>query len=368
MKSYKLICVLLLASLLICSIGSAQGGRDLETDPTRTDEIVVTMATVFGEIDVELYRDKAPITVDNFLRYVNDEFYHELVFHRVIEDFMIQGGGFHADGTKKEATYPAIKNEAAISGLRNNRGTIAMARTGDPDSATSQFYINHVNNPSLDWDYSSGDGYGYCVFGEVVYGIEAVDEIAKVETDSSDWPVEEVMIFDIFSVSDYIPDDDPDDDDVEDDDDDDVSDDDDDDNGGIDEVTNPDPPVNQRFIAKDSYVELTWEAPRFKGGSPIIFYDIYRSNAPGDSKQLAQVNGNTFSYRDNSVENGQTYYYYIVAVNNNGESKIAGESSVTPQADSGDGDGDSLSTIILAISVIILITIIIIIVVRIKKN
>ena len=327
MKINKVIYVMLLASLVICSINSIEGHQNIENDSTRTDTITVTIATVLGEIDVELYRDKAPITVDNFLRYVNDEFYSELVFHRVIEDFMIQGGGFYVDRTKKDTTYPAIKNEAATSGMRNLRGTIAMARTNDPNSATCQFYINHVNNPSLDWDYSNGDGYGYCVFGEVTYGIEAVDEIAKVETDDGDWPTEEVMIYEIFSNSDYIPDDDID-DDVDDDDvdDDDVDDDD------IDEITRPDPPGNLRITAGDGYVELKWEAPDFSGGSPITFYDIYRSATAGQNhKQVGRVDGNTLSYRDNSVENGQTYYYYIVAENDNSLSDSGGESSVTPQ-------------------------------------
>jgi len=132
-------------------------------------------------IEIELYDEDAPETVENFIKYAEDGFYDGLVFHRVIGNFMIQGGGFYPGMEQKEPTYDPIQNEAEESGHRNKRGTIAMARTSDPHSATSQFFINHKDNERLDWDKAQ-DGWGYCVFGEVIDGMEVVDEIASVET------------------------------------------------------------------------------------------------------------------------------------------------------------------------------------------
>ena len=156
----------------------------------------VTLNTSKGEIVVELYPDKAPLTVKNFLAYVNDKFYDGTIFHRVMRDFMIQGGGFTADMNQK-ATKAPVKNEAG-NGVSNARGTIAMARTSAPDSATSQFFINHVDNNGLDRSSPRGDGYGYTVFGKVVKGMEVVDAIAGVRTGMksgmSDVPVETVTI------------------------------------------------------------------------------------------------------------------------------------------------------------------------------
>lgn len=150
-----------------------------------------------GTIKVELYEDDAPETVENFIKYAEDGFYDGLIFHRVIENFMVQGGGFLPGMKEKESTYDAIKNEAEKSGHRNERGTIAMARTSDPHSATSQFFINHKDNERLDWD-KARDEWGYCVFGEVIDGIEVVDEIASVETTSKkghkDVPKEDIVI------------------------------------------------------------------------------------------------------------------------------------------------------------------------------
>lgn len=159
---------------------------------------VAVMNTSKGTIKIELYEDDAPITVENFINYVEDGFYDGLIFHRVIEGFMIQGGGFNPDMTQKTPTYPSIKNEAAISQHRNKRGTIAMARTNQgPDTATSQFFINHADNDFLDWDKAQ-DGYGYCVFGEVTEGMSVVDNIAGVETTTmggyEDVPVEDVLV------------------------------------------------------------------------------------------------------------------------------------------------------------------------------
>ena len=131
---------------------------------------------------IELYPDKAPKTVENFLQYAREGFYDGTVFHRVIEGFMIQGGGFTPDMTEKETRAP-IQNEAA-NGLKNVRGSIAMARTGDPHSASSQFFINTVDNPFLDFTGETVQGYGYAVFGQVVEGLETLDAIRKVATGS----------------------------------------------------------------------------------------------------------------------------------------------------------------------------------------
>jgi len=140
--------------------------------------VQVLMKTNKGDIVVELDADKAPKSVANFLRYVDEGFYDGTIFHRVIKGFMIQGGGYTPDMVRKP-THEPIENEAK-NGLKNVRGSIAMARTGDPHSATSQFFINHVNNANL--DYPSFDGWGYAVFGKVVSGMEVVDAIATTPT------------------------------------------------------------------------------------------------------------------------------------------------------------------------------------------
>jgi cyclophilin family peptidyl-prolyl cis-trans isomerase len=139
----------------------------------------VIMKTSMGDITLELYADKAPVTVKNFLGYVDDEFYDGTIFHRVIKGFMIQGGGHTSDMSKKPTKGP-IKNEAD-NGLSNQRGTIAMARMPDPHSATAQFFINHVDNQNLDHMDKSDQGYGYCVFGKVIAGMDVVDAIATVK-------------------------------------------------------------------------------------------------------------------------------------------------------------------------------------------
>jgi cyclophilin family peptidyl-prolyl cis-trans isomerase len=156
---------------------------------------VVVIETSKGTIKVELDEKKAPITVKNFLQYVDDKHYDGLIFHRVMKGFMIQGGGFDPDMSQK-ATKDPIKNEST-NGLSNARGTIAMARTNVPDSATSQFYINHVDNQKLD-QANAGDGVGYCVFGKVIEGMDVVDKIADVETTTKkghqNVPSEDVVI------------------------------------------------------------------------------------------------------------------------------------------------------------------------------
>ena len=153
----------------------------------------ITIATSLGNIVVQLNREKAPISTDNFLNYVEKKQYDNTIFHRVIKDFMIQGGGFTAD-MKEKSTLAPIKNEAQNK-LSNKRGTIAMARTNDPDSATAQFFINTVDNPNLDASPSQA---GYTVFGEVIEGMNVVDKIREVKTgtkgEHSDVPTETVLI------------------------------------------------------------------------------------------------------------------------------------------------------------------------------
>ena len=139
-----------------------------------------TMETTMGTITLELDEAKAPETVANFVRYAKDGHYDGTIFHRVIDGFMIQGGGFTKDMNQKETREP-IRNEA-MNGLKNLRGTIAMARTMVVDSATSQFFINLVDNSFLDFQNPTPQGFGYAVFGKVVDGMEVVDQIAKVKT------------------------------------------------------------------------------------------------------------------------------------------------------------------------------------------
>ncbi len=138
----------------------------------------VKFQTTKGDIIIELNEDKAPVTVKNFLAYVQEGFYDGSIFHRVIPNFMIQGGGFTKDMNRKKP-HPPIVNEGK-NGLKNNRGTIAMARTSDPDSATSQFFINHKDNASL--NYVKGGNPGYAVFGKVIKGMDTVNAIAAVKT------------------------------------------------------------------------------------------------------------------------------------------------------------------------------------------
>jgi len=157
---------------------------------------IVKMTTSLGEITIELYADKAPVSVANFLAYVEESFYDGTIFHRVIPNFMVQGGGFTAD-MRQKATKAQIRNEAD-NGLKNTRGTLAMARTMVVDSATSQFFINTVDNDFLNFRNKSPQGYGYAVFGKVTAGMEVVDKIAQVQTGNrgmhQNVPVEPVTI------------------------------------------------------------------------------------------------------------------------------------------------------------------------------
>jgi peptidyl-prolyl cis-trans isomerase B (cyclophilin B) len=157
---------------------------------------MVKLQTSLGTLSIDLYADKAPETVRNFLEYVDAGHYDNTIFHRVIDGFMIQGGGFDAAMQQKGVRAP-VKNEAD-NGLKNDRGTIAMARTSDPHSATAQFFINVADNDFLNFRAPAADGWGYCVFGRVVEGMDVVDKIRSVATGSRDFhqdvPRENVMI------------------------------------------------------------------------------------------------------------------------------------------------------------------------------
>jgi peptidyl-prolyl cis-trans isomerase B (cyclophilin B) len=161
-----------------------------------SDKVTVSLTTTKGVIELELYSDKAPQTVANFVEYVKAGYFDGTIFHRVIKGFMIQGGGLTQDMKDKPGRKP-IKNEAD-NGLKNLRGTIAMARTMDPNSATSQFFISTVDNAFLDFKSKTSQGWGYCVFGKVVKGLDVVDAIeAEATTTKSghqDVPVETILI------------------------------------------------------------------------------------------------------------------------------------------------------------------------------
>ncbi|MBA0900888.1 MAG: peptidylprolyl isomerase [Candidatus Nitrotoga sp.] len=157
---------------------------------------MVRLHTNHGDITLDLDAEKAPITVKNFLEYVNSGFYNNTLFHRVIDNFMIQGGGFEL-GMKEKSTRAPIKNEAA-NGLTNDKYTIAMARTSDPHSATAQFFINIKDNGFLNHTAPTGQDYGYCVFGKVASGTEVLDAIRKTKTGSrsghDDVPLEDIVL------------------------------------------------------------------------------------------------------------------------------------------------------------------------------
>jgi cyclophilin family peptidyl-prolyl cis-trans isomerase len=178
----------LFASMAILALGA--------TPAMAAKNPVVVMETSMGTIKIELFADKAPITVKNFLSYVQDKHYDGVIFHRVIPGFMVQGGGFQP-GMKEKKTKDPIKNESN-NGEANVRGTLAMARTPDPDSASAQFFINLKDNAFLNRRGDRPAEIGYCVFGKVTEGMEVVDKIAKVRTGQKgphgDVPVEDVTI------------------------------------------------------------------------------------------------------------------------------------------------------------------------------
>ncbi len=182
---YKVLIILLVLVLGLSKASFADAGNPK-----------VQLETNKGVIVLELDAEAAPETVKNFVNYVEDGFYDGTIFHRVIKKFMIQGGGFTAD-MKQKSTNAPIQNEAD-NGLKNNRGTIAMARTSDPHSATAQFFINNVDNTFLNHTAKTTQGWGYCVFGKVVEGLEVVDAIEAVNTTTKlsyqDVPVEPVII------------------------------------------------------------------------------------------------------------------------------------------------------------------------------
>jgi peptidyl-prolyl cis-trans isomerase A (cyclophilin A) len=191
---YKHLAVL---PLLLCLVAPVLA-EDADDDAGEAAAPRVMLATNFGEIVLELHQDKAPQSVENFLQYVRDGHYDGTVFHRVIDNFMIQGGGFTED-LRLKPTRPGIQNEAN-NGLSNLRGTVAMARTNDPHSANAQFFVNVVDNTRLDFvSEQSGHTWGYTVFGNVVSGMEVVDTIRALETGAKgpfakDVPVQAAII------------------------------------------------------------------------------------------------------------------------------------------------------------------------------
>lgn len=183
--------------ILLPTLAGAQPAESTPSNPFEKELPTVIIHTSQGDIKVELYEDQAPVTVKNFLDYARRGYYDGTIFHRIIPGFMIQGGGFDAELTPKPTEAP-IENEAD-NGLSNQRGTLAMARTNDPDSATAQFFINVVDNPALDHrGKQSGRTWGYAVFGRVIEGMEVVDEIRFVPTEArgphQDVPVEPIVI------------------------------------------------------------------------------------------------------------------------------------------------------------------------------
>ncbi len=182
-------------ALFFILIAVLMAGCAKMADETKKEIAVIN--TSKGIIKVELDREHAPMTVNNFVNYANSKFYDGLIFHRVIAGFMIQGGGLDENLTQKNAYAPLVKNEAK-NGLKNLRGTIAMARTSMIDSATSQFFINVIDNPFLDHRDETPGGYGYAVFGKVIEGMDVVDAIGLVETGSKngfdDVPLETIKI------------------------------------------------------------------------------------------------------------------------------------------------------------------------------
>ena len=187
-----------LVSMLLLSAMTLAHAADPPKSPAPAKHPSVIMKTSLGEITIELYPDKAPITVKNFLDYVNAGYYDGTIFHRVIFDFMIQGGGLTADvQEKREGQKAPIKNESG-NGLKNGVGTIAMARTSEPDSATSQFFINVKDNDFLNHKSTAPAEFGYAVFGQVIEGMNVVHSIEKVKTGNrgmhQDVPAQAVVI------------------------------------------------------------------------------------------------------------------------------------------------------------------------------
>ncbi len=200
-RSQRVLLTLFIVALSACTGDDTSAGNRADALPKKGD-LIMRMTTNFGVIEIELNRVKAPVTVDNFLKYADDGLYNGTIFHRVIPGFMIQGGGFKP-GLEKQPTREPIKNEAA-NGLKNVVGSIAMARTGDPHSATSQFFINTATNDSLDKE-NARDGWGYTVFGKVIKGMDVLRKIESTPTGRSgpyrDVPKQDVIIEKVERVS-----------------------------------------------------------------------------------------------------------------------------------------------------------------------
>ena len=185
MNIYKFSTSLFIATLLILITSCAENNNVAEVEQQKEKVMTkVIIKTSLGDINLELNNEKAPITVENFISIAESGYYEGTIFHRVINGFMIQGGGLTSDMSNKSSGTSPIQNEAN-NGLSNDRGTIAMARTMDPHSATSQFFINHKDNGFLNHTGETSQGWGYAVFGVVTDGMDVVDQIAEVATGSS---------------------------------------------------------------------------------------------------------------------------------------------------------------------------------------
>jgi cyclophilin family peptidyl-prolyl cis-trans isomerase len=190
--------------LIFIIIGTIIGGCSMIQKKNKVENPTVLLKTNMGNIKIALYPEKAPKTVKNFKKYINNDFYDNTIFHRIIPNFVIQAGGIKKNLDQKQ-TYKPIENEAD-NGLENKRGTIAMARTDKIDSATSHFFINLKHNKRLDHKNKTKSGYGYCVFGKVIEGMKVVDKIANLETETvkkdnykvSDVPKKNVIIKDVI--------------------------------------------------------------------------------------------------------------------------------------------------------------------------
>lgn len=194
LRFWRIIFVFFLTSFAVSTLAAQKSKDPIQTGKTVMQK--VKLATNMGDIVLELNTEKAPKTVENFLHYVKDGFYDGTIFHRVIGNFMIQGGGFEP-GMNQKVTQANIPNEAA-NGLKNDLYTVAMARTPDPHSASSQFFINVSKNDFLNYTSATSQGFGYCVFGKVIEGTDVVDQIKAVKTGNSgahqDVPKENVVI------------------------------------------------------------------------------------------------------------------------------------------------------------------------------
>jgi len=187
--------IVMAAILSLVLYSNIKGDKSMNDTPASNPTVM--LETTMGDITIELDAKHAPISTANFLSYVDDGYFAGTTFHRVIPGFMIQGGGLTADMLDKPSKHEPIKNEAN-NGLKNDRGTLAMARTSDPHSATSQFFINHADNAFLNFTSETAQGWGYAVFGKVISGMDVVDSIAKVATGNSgghqNVPVEPITI------------------------------------------------------------------------------------------------------------------------------------------------------------------------------